>query len=518
MIRFKAFALVVIAILYSTDPSCLIHAQGDALNDWHHASTTDKNKGVSTDEAYDLLKNKNSNSVIVAVIDSGIDDNHEDLDDIMWVNTKEIVDNGIDDDKNGYIDDIHGWSFLGNPSGENISAETLEDTRIYANAYDFEGDRDVMIKAIKSFVESRESVMKQSTINENKIRAVEIIEHVYSEEVKRNALKELQTGVSFLDNVIKEISAYIKGGGTLESYRQNLQENKKFYGTALDFYYNSEFDGRTIIKDDYNNGKQRYYGNNDTHGPDPSHGTHVAGIIAGERDNSLGIKGIANNVRIMSLRTVPNGDERDKDVANAIYYAVDNGASVINMSFGKAFSWDKEIVDDAVKYAQKKDVLIIHAAGNAATELDGTNNFPHKEYQKSGFLRSKTSKIWLEVGATTYNYDENFVASFSNFDEYFVDLFAPGFQIYSTTPKNTYSKFSGTSMASPMVAGVAALIRSYFPKLSAKEVREIILKSATPIELNVKRPSDNKVVEFKSLSTTGAILNAAAAIELALKY
>lgn len=517
MNKYRIFTILVFTLIVLSTSIDNVQAQNSVPENWHHSATEGIYKGVSTEEAYALLKEKTPTTTIVAVIDSGIDSQHEDLDDVMWVNKGEIPANGKDDDNNGYVDDIHGWSFLGNASGENISGETLEETRIYANAEKFEGERDVLINALKSYSSSRESTIKNLNTIENKIRTIALLEKFYGSEVKSGQYEKITLEDTFFDSVINEISAFIKNGGTLMSYKQNLQSFKSFLETSINFYYNPEVDGRKIIKDDYADPKQRLYGNNDTHGPDPSHGTHVAGIIAGERDNNLGIKGVADNVRIMSLRTVPNGDERDKDVANAIYYAVNNGAKVINMSFGKSFSWDKEVVDKAVRYAEKKDVLLVHAAGNSSTELDGTNNFPHKKFKKKGLFCSKDSKVWLEVGATTFNYDKNFVASFSNFDEYYVDVFAPGYQIYSTTPDNTYSKFNGTSMASPMVAGVAALIRSYFPKLSAKKVREIILKSATLIDLSVLRPSDQKEVKFKSLSGTGAILNAEAAVRLALK-
>ncbi|WP_353780056.1 S8 family serine peptidase [Winogradskyella sp. 3972H.M.0a.05] len=510
----KALTVICLTLFFITT----ISGQQEFPNDWHHVSTNnDGYKGISTNEALSLLEGKASETVIVAVIDSGVDHDHEDLKNVMWVNEDEVPNNGIDDDQNGYVDDIHGWSFLGNPNGENITGETLEETRIFAAGEGYKGDKNTFIKAVKAYASSRENYLKSQRAAQESIDNIALLEKLYPNEVSGNRFSDIVTKDPDIEATAKALSQYVNNGGTLESYKQQLQAAKTFYDDAINFYYNPDFDGRSIIKDNYENQNEKHYGCSDSKGPDSAHGTHVAGIIGADTNNNIGMRGIANNVKIMSIRTVPNGDERDKDVANAIYYAVDNGAKVINMSFGKAFSWNKKIVDDAVRYAQRKDVLLVHAAGNAASELDGTNNFPHKEFERRGFLGKKTPKNWIEVGATTYNFNENFVASFSNFDKYFVDIFAPGYQIYSTTPNSTYSKYNGTSMASPMVAGVAALIRSYFPKLSAKQVRHIILKSATPIDLKVKRPDNNKEVPFESLSVTGAILNAESAIKMALE-
>ncbi len=512
MNKFKLFFLLLILSGFN-----LMIGQANIPENWHHLNANEEIKGISTEQAHALLNNKPSQTIIVAVIDSGIDHKHEDLDDVMWVNQGEIPNNGIDDDNNGYIDDIHGWSFLGNSNGENVDAETLEETRIYAAGEQYKGDNETFVKAVKSFVSSRENFLKQLNYVNERLEAVELLEKYYPKTLLQKDFDKVETNDTDIKELVDAIKNHLKNGGTYSSYKSNLASAKTFYSDAVNYYYNPEFNGRDIIKDDYSNQNQRYYGNNDTYGPDPSHGTHVAGIIAGERKNGVGMNGIAGDVKIMAIRTVPNGDERDKDVANAIYYAVNNGAKVINMSFGKGFSWNKKIVDDAVRYAQKKDVLLVHAAGNGASELDGTNNFPNKEFEKRRFLGKKVPNNWIEVGAATYNFNENYVASFSNFDNYFVDLFAPGYQIYSTTPGNTYSKFNGTSMASPMVAGVAALLRSYFPKLSAKDVRSIILESATPIDLRVIRPDTKERVPFKTLSVTGAVLNAEAAVKMALK-
>ncbi len=489
-------------------------------NDWHHLKTQGAYPGISSTEAYELLENMKSQTVVVAVIDSGVDHEHEDLREVMWVNKDEIPNNHIDDDGNGYVDDIHGWSFLGNPNGENIVAETLEETRIYASGKRFPGKRETFLKALETFHTGRVDALENFWKNTMFLRDILEIENEFKgTTITSKTLEGLQVREE-LQNSMKSVLNYVKGQGgqidDLSDLKSGIQSNIDFYRIAKDYYYNPEFDGRRIVKDNYLDQNEKSYGNNDSKGPDSSHGTHVAGIIGAKRSNAIGMDGIANNVRIMSLRVVPNGDERDKDVANAIYYAVDNGAKVINMSFGKAFSWNKKIVDDAVRYATRKDVLLVHASGNSALQLNGSNNFPNILFEKKGLFGPKNAKNWLEVGAVTYYRNENLVATFSNYGKDLVDLFAPGYQIYSTVPANNYQKYNGTSMAAPMVSGVAALLRSYFPKLSAKEVKEIILDTATPLQIQVKRPNDEKMVAFNELSTTGAVLNAAAAIELAL--
>jgi cell wall-associated protease len=299
----------------------------------------------------------------------------------------------------------------------------------------------------------------------------------------------------------------------LGEYLEQLKSGVDHYSTAVEYGYNLEFNSRSIVGDDPKNLYEKGYGNNDVEGPDARHGTHVAGIIGANRKNEIGIKGIADNVRIMSVRAVPNGDERDKDIANAILYAVDNGAQIINMSFGKSFSPHKEVVDKAVKYAESKGVLIIHAAGNDGDDLDKESNYPTKVL-KNGV----ESKTWLEIGASSWGADGNFVGSFSNYGKKSVDLFAPGVQIYSTVPNNNYEDLQGTSMACPATAGVAALIMSYFPDLTADQVKNILTESTRKFDgLKVTKPGSADEVPFSQLSATGGLVNAYEAVRLAEK-
>ena len=296
-----------------------------------------------------------------------------------------------------------------------------------------------------------------------------------------------------------------------------IKEGIEYYETKVKYQYNPEFNPRAdIVKDNYADSYEKFYGNNDVKGPDAMHGTHIAGIIGASRNNNLGMKGVADNVRIMGVRCVPDGDERDKDVANSIIYAVDNGATVINMSFGKSQSWDKEAVDRAVKYAQSKDVLLVHAAGNDAKDNDaGETNFPNARFKKHGWFKPKKAKNWIEVGALSWKKNEDAVADFSNYGQGNVDLFAPGVDIYSTLPENKYKNLSGTSMASPVCAGVAAVIRSYFPELTAEQVKECLEKSVVKQSYKVKKPGTEEKVQFSSLSRTGGVVNVYNAVKLA---
>lgn len=522
--------------------SQLIVAQPNT--DWFHKDPqSEMINGVATDKTYEtLLKDKTSQAVVVAIIDSGVDIEHEDLRDNIWVNEDEVPGNGIDDDKNGYTDDVHGWNFIGGSDGKNVGGETMEVTRLYKKyKYRYEdADPDKLNKKQKE--EYKEFLTYKEEVESNRSAAQSNYDRIIENEVMLmgaiDALKEeLKDEAITIENVRainsteqsvmigKSISEnFIKQGDTLEDFasiedeiNSQLKQAKDYYKNQIDYGYNPEFNSRLIVGDNYEDQREQFYGNNDVEGPDAFHGTHVAGIIGAVRNNDLGINGIANNVRIMSVRTVPDGDERDKDVANAIRYAVDNGASIINMSFGKGYSWNKSVVDDAVRYARKNDVLLVHAAGNSAQNNDITNNFPNNTYEKKKFFGKREADNWLEVGALNWEDGENLAAAFSNYGKSDVDVFAPGVAIYSTTPDNEYQNAQGTSMASPVVAGVAAVLRSYFPGLTAKQVKEVIMDSAIRKDISVKKPGSEEIVSFSELSKTGGIVNLEKAVELAAK-
>jgi cell wall-associated protease len=521
-----------------------------APKDWFlRDPETDSLQGVSTERTYEtLLKGKQSKTVLVAVIDSGIDIEHEDLKDIIWVNEDEIAGNGVDDDKNGYVDDIHGWNFIGGKGG-NVDEDTYEVTREFArlrpkyenfdekklnkkNRAEYEYWKRVKAKYENDSKNSKDQLKRyedQFMIYSQAFLNIKFCDSLLSEKLGAPVTKSslasipadndtLENAKAYLTKILESFKEDVKVSEFLEEIAigiEQLKEGVDHYRTAVEYGYNTEFNSRTIIGDDPNNLSEKNYGNNDVEGPDAQHGTHVAGIIGANRTNSLGVKGIADNVRIMSVRAVPNGDERDKDIANAIFYAVDNGAQVINMSFGKSFSPQKEYVDKAVLYAESKGVLLVHAAGNDGRDLDKEYNYPNRKVGKE-----KEVKNWLEVGASSFGADENFVGSFSNYGKKSVDVFAPGVQIFSTTPDNTYTELQGTSMASPATAGVAAMLLSYFPNLTPIQIKDIIRQSTRRFDgLKVSKPGTmGEDVNFQDLSSTGGLINAYEAVKLALTY
>lgn len=525
--------------------STFAFSQGTGSKDWHLLDLEkDGVPGVSVNKAYEeLLKGKKSTSVIVAVLDSGVDYEHEDLKENMWINPGEIRENQIDDDENGYIDDVFGWNFIGGANGRNVHYDNLEVARVfksldyrYSNA-----DPDQLNKTQKKeyelYIETKE------TIESERLKAAKAVERIMSRqnemisqfnlleaELKKNEMTiddiddlEIEPGdeMDITRDNLKKIIAMDPEIKSLDDVRKMINENYKgqldYYATKVSFHYNPDFDSRTIVGDDHNNQEEMYYGNADVKGPDAGHGTHVAGILGAVRNNDLGIDGIADNVRIMAVRIVPDGDERDKDVANGIRYAVDNGAHIINMSFGKGYSWNKEIVDDAVRYARKKGVLLVHAAGNSANDLAENENFPNQVFEKRKFLGRRTADNWIEVGANSYSLDSLFIARFSNYGKKEVDVFAPGVAIYSTVPDDEYATFGGTSMASPVVAGIAAVLKSYFPGLKPKEIRKIIMESSVKHDLEVIKPGKRDKVKFSELSVSGGQANLYNAVALAIE-
>jgi len=531
---------------------CSLVLMGGILNaqeqGWHMKSAnTTESCGISAEGLYsNLLKGMSSQTVVVAVIDSGIDAEHEDLKDNMWVNPGEIPDNGIDDDKNGYVDDIHGWNFIGGPNG-NVNEDTYEVTRLYGK-YHYKYDGATRDQLSKSDKKEFDLYMKVKAELEGKLESAQkgLERYEGSKETVKNSFMALSKALGdtplsqeaveaidagddeMLNRGVKILMGEYANGNQVESL-ESLQANIfseldggiEYFGGQLKYAYNTEFDTREIIGDDYSNQRERYYGNNDVEGPDALHGTHVAGIIGAVRDNKVGMDGVADNVRLMSVRTVPNGDERDKDVANAIRYAVDNGASIINMSFGKGYSWYEKVVEEAIKYAKDKDVLLVHAAGNSSQDNDTTDNFPNDHYKGKRFLgifkaKDKYFENWMEIGALNYAGGENFSAPFSNYGTKNVDLFAPGMAIYSTLPDDEYRNLQGTSMAAPVVAGVAAVLRSYFPKLTAVQVKNILMSSVTKLDDQVIVPGtkDTKV-PFSQLSVAGGVVNAEKAVKMA---
>ena len=489
-------------------------------------------QGISVEKTYlTLLKGQPSRTITVAVIDSGIDIDHEDLKDVLWTNPGEIEGNGLDDDNNGYVDDIHGWNFIGGKQG-NVNEDTDELTREYARlSAEFDGVDEKKISKKKRpayddyrkkkekfeqlVAKNKEQYERYHVLYQNVNRSIDTLKTILqTSQLTPEAVEKLETTdptLLFAKGLVLNVFKNAGSASDLEGFLGDLKEAVDHFSRIANYGYNETFDPRAIVGDNYNNPYEQGYGNNDVKGPDPMHGTHVAGIIGANRHNDIGVKGIADNVKIMSVRAVPNGDERDKDVANAIRYAVDNGAHIINMSFGKSLSPQKEAVDKAVKYAERKGVLLIHAAGNSSDNIDEEKNFPTRFYDGG-----KEAKNWVEVGASGPGADKNLTADFSNYGKKSVDLFAPGVNIYSTLPGNQYKQLNGTSMASPVTAGVAAVLLSYFPHLSPTEVIDIIRQSTRKFDqLVVTKPGGKGEVPFSELSKTGGILNMYEAVKLA---
>lgn len=492
-------------------------------------SALDKIEGTSTEKAYKAFKVPSKGKpVIVAVIDSGIDINHPDLKGHIWSNPAckggevEVVDDG-----NGYKNDCHGWNFLGGYDSEgkirNVGATTLEVTREYVRlkklsesgqmsasdaalfakvSADFTSQRDQKVALYDRYLVFQKAfkTLKDAGLTAETAAGVDAVDETGNEEITQAKIlvkKLLERGVD---------SAYV------EMAVGELSEGVLFqFNTSFDPY--TAGTTQTIVGDNPAIMNEKGYGNTDVTGPDASHGTHVSGIIAANRANRIGIKGQARNVLIMPVRAVPNGDERDKDIANAIRYATDMGAQIINMSFGKPYSPQKSYVDEAMAYAASKGVMLVHAAGNDGKNTESTeNNFPNKKLSTTSTPDAEVS-TWIEVGASSKEKGLNLPADFSNWGKTSVDVFAPGVGIVSTTPNNTYSSFNGTSMASPEVAGVLALMLNVFPNATPDQLKSALFNTVTKYDgLMVAQPADGagegEIVAFDSLSKTGGVVNA----------
>ncbi|WP_041295820.1 MULTISPECIES: S8 family peptidase [unclassified Dokdonia] len=493
---------------------------------------TDTIPGMSVDRTYaEILPGKSGQQVIVAVIDSGIDINHEDLKGRIWTNPKEIAGNGKDDDNNGYIDDIHGWNFLGD-----VGAEQLEFVRIIKRfESEFAGktlatipasQKDIFLQYQKAKAEYDEKVagaQRQKTQYEQiasqlKSSHPAIVKALGKEDYTQADLATIKNPSAEMQNHIGFITQMFQYTESIPDFMKNIDEGVEYFTGQLEANYNKTADFRKVLGDNPYDITDTKYGNNNVYGPEPDgakHGTHVAGIIAATRNNGKGMNGVANsNIKIMAVRAVPDGDEYDKDIALAIRYAVDNGAKVINTSFGKYYAQNPEWVYDAIKYAAKNDVLIVNAAGNEGLSLDDPANRVYPNDQLDNV--TEMADTFLTIGALAPKYGSQLLANFSNYGKSNVDVFAPGVDIYSTTPEDTYEYLGGTSMAAPNTAGVAAMLRSYYPKLSANEVKNIIMKSGLTTNTSVILGGDTeKQARFNEVSKSGEMVNMYNAFKLA---
>lgn len=498
-------------------------APGSRPAQWWLADADAVAPGAGVERAYrELLADREpKRTVVVGVIDSGVEIGHEDLDDNLWVNTDEVAGNGIDDDGNGYVDDIHGWNFIGGPDGDHVDQDTYEVTRLYVRCRD-EGEpggtvSDSCAEIEAELEESRREAEQQLEQIRYMGAAVERFVQLLQREAGTDSLtvENVRALTPMRMDVRQAQMAYLdlaEAGVTPEM----IEDERERLEGRLEYGLNPEFDPRDIVGDDYEDVDERVYGNPDVAGPRAGHGTGVAGVIAAERDNGIGEDGIAPSARIMVLRTVPDGDERDKDVANAIRYAVDNGADIINMSFGKGHSPRKDAVDAAVRYAEERGVLMVHAAGNAGADLADEPSYPTRSYLSGG-----EAENWIEVGASNWEGPDRLAAPFSNYGRAHVDVFAPGVDIDMTDVDNGFQTVSGTSFAAPVVSGLAALIMAYYPELSAAEVRRVILdsaashRSAVVVRPGADPEDDADTISFGDLSATGGVVDAYAALKLA---
>ena len=496
--------------------------------------------GVGTNDALQFLKSKGikPTKITVAVLDSGVEIDHEDLKANIWINPREKAKNKKDDDKNGYIDDINGWDFIGGKDGQDVDIDTYEMTRIVAE-YEklFEGNnsnKNTMPEKYTLYKTALEAYDKKKTEDTENAQNYYQYKNVYpvmlddvAEITGENKLtKEYLSSLSIINEKTRRFVNYLIESNETANYTAAEYKNKvldelneviNHLEESTRYQLNKNFDPRPTIGDNYNDKKEKYYGNNEVEGPDANHGTHVAGIIAADRKNGKGVNGIAGDVaKILVVRTVPNGDERDKDVANAIRYAADNGAKIMNMSFGKDYSPEKEIVWEAIAYADNKGILMFHAAGNDNKNVDIEPNFPTNFKNNTAF-----TKNWITVGASTID-PKKLRANFSNFGKTKVDIFAPGKDIYSTITNGMYKENSGTSMASPVAAGCAALLWAYFPKLTSKQVKDILFSTVNKSDIEVEVGEENldmgiksETKKFSELSSTGGVIDVFKAVKMA---
>jgi cell wall-associated protease len=514
-------------------------AQSNSLQGWHLKDFSSSGYyGISLEKAYQFLQEKNlkSTPVIVAILDDGIDTAHEDLKNVLWVNQKEIPGNGVDDDQNGYVDDIHGWNFLGGKEGQIVASNSSEWIRVYWRyKAKYEGvkiDTDQLSKEqryeLSLWQKARAGVvgkgMKEEELNNlstylaNAIFCDSILKPYFTKKeftakqlsVFKPANKMEKEVIAFFQEVFKQFTLPdVTNSFVINELQQYVVgEIRKASGDKVP----PEDNRRDITGDDEKNESERWYGNPNISNAPLMHGTHLSGIVGADRNNRLGIEGIADNVKIMMVRTSAEGDEHDKDIATGIRYAVDNGAKVINMSFGKSLSPDKKMIDEAVKYALAKDVLLVQAAGNSKRDINAFDNFPNPKY----LFTDSIAPNWITVGASD---SAGMAADFSNYGSGVVNLFAPGVAIYSTIPGgNKYMSWDGTSMASPVVSGVAALIRSYFPQLHATEVKTILEQSVIRSSKKTLKPGTKEKVTLDQLCSSGGILNAFNAVKLATEF
>jgi cell wall-associated protease len=319
--------------------------------------------------------------------------------------------------------------------------------------------------------------------------------------------EEIAKDIYFMKNAIKH------------GYSQTWYEDfMKKVEDKLATTFNDNYYDRNITGDNEDDLKDKYYGNNNIskNAKWAYHATQVSGLIAANRKNGIGINGFSDYIKILGVNMLTiGGSENDKDIALAIRYAVDNGAKVINMSFGKSLSLHEDWVIEAMKYAEEKNVLLIGAAGNSAEDADKVPSYPIDYNEETGV---EFCANFINVGASSYSINEFLAVRFSNYGYKNVDIFAPGFYLYTTDASGKYVYNDGTSLACAITSGVAALIRSYYPKLTASQVKQIILDSGVAFDMDVIMPgTKDKKIKFSELSKSGKVVNVYNALLMAEK-
>ncbi|PKV52032.1 subtilase family protein [Aquimarina sp. MAR_2010_214] len=505
----------------------------EELKSWHRKDiSNDTIPGVSLDRAYtELLQGKKAQEVIVAVLDTKLDIYHEDIKQQIWVNTDEILDNGIDDDHNGYIDDCNGWDFLSNTKGEYLRYEHFEMVRIvrkYDAVFKDKSEEDIpndqkdkyklyhkAKKALHGYIdEEKDFIVYANHWLDTYPKAKKNLKKLFPKEEytisQLDSILNTTQKDSLIQSYTKMIKAAIKYDLTPELYKDYLDQTEEGLKTTA----NVDFKEREIIGDNQEDMSNIHYGSNQVYGEVPfPHSISVTGVLAATRNNGIGIKGFSDHIKVMPVVMVASGDEHDKDVAVAIRYAVDNGAKIINMSWGKDFSLHQDWVQDAIRYAAEKDVVLVNGSGNDAGDIDIRKHYP------SDYINDKEIvDNFIMVGASSYTLDKKLRASFSNYGKKNVDLFAPGNKMYTTDINNTYDFSRGTSISTPVVSGIAALIRSYYPNLRAMQVKEILMKSGVSYNIDIEikqKDGSKKLVPFSELSKSGKIVNAYNALLMA---
>lgn len=533
----KVFFLFVL-VCYSCSVKVLSLTDSKKNNqNWHHKDfAKDSVFGISLNKWYaESNVKKNKNRIIVAVVDTQIDLEHRNLRSKIWVNIQEVPNNGVDDDKNGYVDDVNGWNFVGLKRAGYYRFDHFEYTRILRHKDLFFSENknpkydSLVFKRAEKFQEYYSEYYK-NWLSSNVFlltkwkKSVDALNHffpkndyTYSQldslyEIYKNNNKSYQERKRDNDEDLGALIDYMRVNYEVEIKNyDDLLRRKNQNDSILNRNLNVDLEIRNNVPQDRKNG----YGNSkmNVNKSQNIHSTMVSSLIAGNTKNNIGTKGFHENILIMPISISVSGDEHDQDIANAIYYAVDNGAKVINMSFGKDFSLTQDLVTEALIYAQKHDVLVVHISGNDSCSIDKNTYYPidYDYYNQNEMVTN-----FINVGSISKRTDSTMVSPFSSYGKQNVDIFAPGEEIYVAKPGNEYGYDSGTSLAAPMVSGTAALIWLYYPKLTVQEVKSIILESGITVDQKVIKPgTDNEMVPFSELCKTGKILNTYNAMKMA---